>query len=252
MPVSTDGGGKNRPALVVIPTYNERTNINELITRLLYTSAQIDLLVIDDSSPDGTSRVVESAASQNERVHLLVRPRKLGLGTAYITGFEWAMARGYEILVEMDADLSHDPADVPSLLAALSDADLVIGSRYVHGGRVENWGLARRMLSRGANTYVRLLLRLGVRDATSGYRAWRAVALSGLDLTTVRSEGYGFQIEMTRRLVKNGGRVSEVPITFHERAVGDSKMNSRIVLEALVNVARWGVVDALGRIRKQG
>ncbi len=251
MPVSTSDGGIERSTLVVIPTYNERTNIEAALAQLLAAHADLDVLVIDDSSPDGTAQIVEQIASASKRVHLLVRPRKMGLGTAYITGFEWGLERGYEALVEMDADLSHNPAEVPSLLAALSEADLAIGSRYVDGGRVVNWGLARRLLSRAANLYVRLWLRLGVRDATSGYRAWRSAILPSLDLKTVRSEGYGFQIEMTRRLVKCHGRVLEVPITFHERAVGDSKMDSGIVIEALVSVTKWGVLDTLGVLRKQ-
>jgi dolichol-phosphate mannosyltransferase len=251
MPVSTRDGDTRQPTLVVIPTYKERTNIEVTITQLLAASAVVDVLVIDDSSPDGTTRIAERVASENERVHVLVRPRKMGLGTAYVTGFGWGIERGYETLVEMDADLSHDPAEVSRLLAALSGADLVIGSRYVDGGRVVNWGIARRLLSRAANIYVGLWLRLGVKDATSGYRAWRAAILPALDLQTVRSEGYGFQIEMTRRLVRCRGRVSEVPITFHERAGGASKMDSRIVLEALVSVTKWGVLDTLGALRKK-
>ena len=251
MPVSTSDGGIERSTLVVIPTYNERTNIEDAIAQLLAASADVDVLVVDDSSPDGTDRIVEQIASTSERVHLLVRPRKMGLGTAYITGFKWGLERGYEALVEMDADLSHNPAEVPHLLAALSKADLAIGSRYVDGGRVVNWGLARRLLSRTANLYVRFWLRLGVKDATSGYRAWRAAILPSLELETVRSEGYGFQIEMTRRLVRCHGSVLEVPITFHERAVGDSKMDSGIVVEALMSVTKWGVLDTLSALRKQ-
>jgi dolichol-phosphate mannosyltransferase len=250
--VSASDGGTERSTLVVIPTYNERTNVEDAIGQVLAASADLDVLVIDDSSPDGTARIVERIASANERVHVLVRLRKMGLGTAYITGFKWGLERGYEALVEMDADLSHNPAEVPGLIAALSEADLAIGSRYVRGGRVVNWGLARRLLSRAANLYIRLWLRLGVRDATSGYRAWRAAILPSLDLDTVRSEGYGFQIEMTRRLVRCHGSVLEVPITFHERAAGDSKMDSGIVVEALVSVTKWGVLDTLRVLRKQG
>ena len=249
--MSTSDEGIERSTLVVIPTYNERTNIEEAIAKLLAASADVDVLVVDDSSPDGTGSIVEQIASANERVHQLVRPHKMGLGTAYITGFRWGLERGYEALVEMDADLSHDPADVPRLLAILAEADLAIGSRYVAGGRVVNWDLARRLLSRAANLYVRLWLRLGVKDATSGYRAWRSAILPLLDLETVRSEGYGFQIEITRRLVRCNGNVLEVPITFHERAVGESKMDSGIVFEALVSVTKWGVLDTLSALRKQ-
>ncbi|MPZ91179.1 MAG: glycosyltransferase [Actinobacteria bacterium] len=239
-----------RRTLVVVPTFNERDNILQVVASLL-ESTQADVLVVDDSSPDGTRDVVEPLVVSNDRVHLLVRPHKMGLGSAYIAGFGWGGARGYEILCEMDADLSHDPAQIPRLVEALKDADLVIGSRYVPGGGVANWGLTRRLLSRYANVYVRLWLRLGVRDATSGFRAFRTETVQALDISTMRSEGYGFQIEMTRRLVRSGRRVTEVPISFVERAGGDSKMSSRIVLEALINVTVWGFRDSLRLIRER-
>jgi dolichol-phosphate mannosyltransferase len=239
-----------RRTLVVVPTFNERDNILQVVASLL-ESTQADVLVVDDSSPDGTRDVVEPLVVSNDRVHLLVRPHKMGLGSAYIAGFGWGGARGYEILCEMDADLSHDPAQIPRLVEALKDADLVIGSRYVPGGGVANWGLTRRLLSRYANVYVRLWLRLGVKDATSGFRAFRTETVQALDISTVRSEGYGFQIEMTRRLVRSGRRVTEVPISFVERAGGDSKMSPRIVLEALINVTVWGVQDSLRLIRER-
>ena len=244
----TDARRSGRRTLVVVPTFNERDNISQVIASLL-ESTEADVLVVDDSSPDGTREVVEPLMASNDRVHLLVRPHKMGLGSAYVAGFGWGAARGYEILCEMDADLSHDPAQIPRLVEALKDAELVIGSRYVPGGRVANWGLTRRLLSRYANVYVRLWLRLGVRDATSGFRAFRSEAVGGLDISTVRSEGYGFQIEMTRRLVRSGGRVTEVPISFVERAGGDSKMSPRIVFEALINVTVWGFQDSLRLIR---
>lgn len=234
---------------MVVPTFNERDNISQVIASLLDSPTEADVLVVDDSSPDGTQEVVVELMASNERVHLLVRPQKMGLGSAYIAGFGWGADRGYEILCEMDADQSHDPAQIPRLIAALEDADLVIGSRYVPGGRVANWGLTRRILSRYANVYVRIWLRLGVKDATSGFRAFRTEAVQALDISTVRSEGYGFQIEMTRRLVRSGGRVTEVPISFVERAGGDSKMSPRIVFEALINVTVWGFQDSPRLIR---
>jgi len=250
-PPETVGDPATRRALVVVPTFNERANISQMLGLLLESAHDVDVLVVDDSSPDGTGVIVSELASSSDRLHLLVRPRKMGLGAAYITGFDWGAARGYEIFCEMDADMSHDPARIPGLIAALSHADLVIGSRYIQGGSVKNWGLVRRYLSRSANLYVRLWLRLGVRDATSGFRAFRGDALRVVDLATVSSEGYGFQIELTRRLVRSGGRVTEIPITFVERAGGESKMTPRIVLEALVNVTLWGFQDSLGSIRKR-
>ena len=236
---------------MVVPTFNERGTVFQVIASLLESTNEADVLVVDDSSPDGTREVVEELVASNDRIHLLVRPRKMGLGSAYITGFGWGVDRGYEILCEMDADLSHDPAQIPHLIAALKDADLVIGSRYVPGGRVANWGRTRRLLSRYANVYVRLWLRLGVKDATSGFRVFRTETVQALDISTVRSEGYGFQIEMTRRTVRSGRRVSEVPISFVERAGGNSKMSPRIVFEALINVTVWGFQDSLSLIRER-
>ena len=241
--------GSRRRVLVVVPTFNERDNILRVLASLLGATTEADVLVVDDSSPDGTQEVVAKLAASNDGVHLLVRPHKMGLGSAYIAGFGWGADRGYEILCEMDADGSHDPAQIPRLIAALKDADLVIGSRYVQGGGVANWSLARRLLSRYANAYVRLWLRLGVKDATSGFRAFRTESVQALDISTVRSEGYGFQIEMTRRLVRSGRRVIEVPISFIERAGGESKMSSRIVLEALINVTVWGFQDSMRSVR---
>jgi dolichol-phosphate mannosyltransferase len=234
-------------ALVVIPTYNERATIAEVARRLFDAAAdRIDLLVVDDSSPDGTAELVKGLAAERDGVHLIERPGKLGLGSAYVTGFRWALERGYTAVVEMDADLSHDPADVPGLLDALNGAELAIGSRYVEGGKVRNWGLTRRMLSLGGNLYARAWLGFGVKDSTSGFRAYKTQALAAQDLSTVRSEGYAFQIEMTRRIYRAGGSVVEVPITFTERVAGRSKMSRRIVLEALVSVPRWGLKDRLG------
>ena len=238
-------------ALVIVPTFNERENIGEVVRRLFDAAgARVDLLVVDDGSPDGTGDFVEELAAGPHDIHLMRRTRKLGLGTAYIAGFGWAIERGYHAVVEMDADLSHDPADVPRLLDALEHADLVIGSWYVPGGHVENWGPFRKALSSGGNLYARMWMGWPVRDATAGFRAYRTSFLGTLDLPTVKSEGYGFQIEMTRRVFRSGGRIEEIPITFVERVAGHSKMSRRIVAEALWDVTRWGLSDRLRRRRK--
>ncbi len=238
-------------AVVIVPTYNERANIGEVARRLFDAAAdRVDLLVIDDGSPDGTAEFVRELAEGPHDVHLLERSGKQGLGTAYVLGFNWALERGYSAVVEMDADLSHDPADVPRLLDALADADLVIGSRYVPGGGVRNWSRFREALSRGGNFYARTWLGFGVRDSTSGFRAYRAEMLRRLDLRDVRSEGYAFQIELTRKVFRAGGRIREVSIMFVEREQGESKMSRRIVLEAIARVTRWGIADRFGRRSK--
>jgi dolichol-phosphate mannosyltransferase len=240
-------------ALVIVPTYNERENMAEVVRRLFDAAGdRVDLLVIDDGSPDGTADFVDELAKGPHDIHLMRRAAKLGLGTAYIQGFIWAIGQGYEAVVEMDADLSHDPADVPRLLEALESADLVIGSRYIEGGRVENWGRFRTALSSGGNHYARMWMGWDVMDATAGFRAYRTPFLSTLDLPTVHSEGYGFQIEMTRRVFRSGGRIVEIPITFVERVAGHSKMSRRIVAEALWDVTRWGLSDRLRRTRRAG
>lgn len=242
----TDGIGEGG-TLVIVPTYNERESITEVANRLFAASSSVDLLVVDDNSPDGTAEVVRALAASDGRIHLLERNNKTGLGDAYVAGFRWALARDYDVAVEMDADLSHDPGQVPALVAALTDADLAIGSRYVPGGQVVNWGRFRRALSRFGNIYAGFWLRFGVKDSTSGFRAFRTSALRLQDLSTVSSHGYAFQIEMTRRVHGAGGRVVEVPITFVERETGDSKMSRRIIVEALREVTTWGVKDRLGR-----
>ncbi len=235
--------------LVIVPTYNEREAIAETVRRLFAAAGdRVDLLVVDDSSPDGTGDLVQELASGPHGVHLIQRPSKLGLGTAYLLGFSWAVQEGYKAVVEMDADLSHDPADVPRLLEALEGVDLVIGSRYVEGGRVVNWRRLRRNLSRAGNWYARKLLRLPISDSTSGFRAYSVDYLKGQDLSDVASQGYSFQIEMTRRVCHGGGRVREIPITFIERATGKSKMSRKIVVEAMWRVTRWGVKDRLRRL----
>jgi dolichol-phosphate mannosyltransferase len=240
-------------ALVVVPTYNERDSIAEVARRLFAAAGDtVELLVVDDGSPDGTADVVRRLVHGHHRIHLVERPRKLGLGTAYVAGFRRGLERGHWAVVEMDADLSHDPGDVPRLLAALVDADLVIGSRYAHGGRIPNWGLVRRALSLGGNVYARWALDLDVRDSTSGFRAYRSSILAAIDLARVTSEGYAFQIEMTRRVRGAGGRIVEVPITFVDRTKGASKMSRGIVVEALASVTFWGLQDWLARRRAGG
>lgn len=229
-------------ALAVVPTFNERDNIQELVGGLLNVSG-LDILFVDDDSPDGTAQVIEAAATGDARIHLLNRPRKLGLGTAYVDGFRWGLGRGYQALVQMDADLSHNPADIPRLLDALAGADLVIGSRYVAGGRVENWGGGRRALSFGANWVVRKMLGYEVRDSTAGFRAFRPDTLQRIEYHTLGSRGYAFQIETTRRVFHHGGLIREIPITFVERIRGNSKMDARIVLEAMVNLIVWTTRD---------
>jgi len=230
------------PALVIVPTYQERDTIEEVIRTLFATvDERVHLLVIDDGSPDGTADAARRAAGSSGRIQVLQRTRKQGLASAYVTGFRWALERRYSSVVEMDADLSHDPGVVPELLSALNGSDLVIGSRYVPGGRIENWNLFRRVLSRAGNMYARMWLGWGVKDATSGFRAYRSATLASQDLATVRSNGYAFQIEMTCRVHFGRGRITEVPITFTERRAGKSKMSRAVVLEALWRVPLWAV-----------
>jgi len=237
--------------LVVLPTYNEALNIVEVLRRLHEAVPDASVLVVDDASPDNTAAIVEAAAGTLGDIRVLRRPGKSGLGSAYREGFTFGMNEGAEVLVEMDSDLSHDPADLPSLLAAVDHgADLAIGSRYVPGGRIPNWSWHRRMLSRWGNRYAAGVLGLAVNDATSGFRAYRATALKTIDLSEVTADGYGFQIEMTYRLVRRGGRVVEVPIAFVDRVRGTSKMSNRIVIEALILVTGWAVRDrVLPRLR---
>ena len=228
-------------ALAVIPTYNERDNIERILERLLASVPEIHVLVVDDDSPDGTGKIAEELAAGNGRVHVLHRPGKAGLGAAYIAGFEWALAAGYDVVIEMDADGSHPPEQLPRLLTALRDADLVLGSRYVPGGAVVNWPISRELLSRGGNAYTRLMLGLALRDATGGYRAYRRETLEAVEFRNVASQGYCFQVDLARRVVRAVFRVREVPITFVDRERGESKMSGSIVREALLRITRWGV-----------
>jgi dolichol-phosphate mannosyltransferase len=210
------------------------------------------VLVVDDNSPDGTGELADKLAVADQQIFVLHRPGKGGLGAAYLAGFGWALERGYAAMIEMDADGSHQPEDLPRLLSALEGADLVIGSRWIPGGTVRNWPKSREFLSRGANTYARLMLRVPVRDTTAGYRAYRAETLRAISLDTVRSQGYCFQIDLTLRAVNAGLTVLEVPITFIDRARGASKMSRAVMAEAFWRVAQWGVADRLHRRRPRG
>jgi dolichol-phosphate mannosyltransferase len=225
--------------LVVIPTYNEARTIERLLDAVLLQAVGADILVVDDGSPDGTGALVLAHPAHGTRLHLLDRDRKEGLGAAYRAGFAWAHRRGYEQIVQMDADFSHPPERIPALLEALEHADVAIGSRYVDGGAVENWPWTRRLISKGGNTYVRMVLGLSVHDATAGFRAFRADALLRLGARESASNGYSFQIENAWRACRIGLRIEEVPITFTDRTEGSSKMTGSIVREALVRVLAW-------------
>ena len=239
--------------LVVLPTYQEAANVVTVLERLRAAVPDATVLVVDDGSPDGTADLAETAAARLGNVEVLRRDGKSGLGSAYRAGFALGLDRGFEVMVEIDADGSHDPAALPTMLARVeAGADLVIGSRYVPGGSIPDWTWSRRLISRGGNRYASALLRLNVNDATAGYRAYRATMLRRLDLAATRADGYGFQVEMAYRVTRLGGVVEEVPITFTDRVVGVSKMSSRIVLEALVLVTVWGIRDRLPGARRRG
>jgi dolichol-phosphate mannosyltransferase len=227
--------------LVVVPTLDEADNIGRLLRGIRTAAPSVDVLIVDDASPDGTGKIAEAMSAEDPRVDVLHRPAKAGLGAAYIAGFTWGLERGFGILVEMDADGSHAPEQLPELVAALDRADLVLGSRWVQGGRVVNWPRSRELLSRGGNIYTRLALGIDLHDATGGYRAYRRVVLDTIDYRAVASEGYCFQVDLVWRAVRAGLRVVEVPITFAERERGDSKMSGSIVREALWRVTEWGV-----------
>lgn len=226
-------------ALIVTPTYNERDNLEALVTGVFTVLPEADILVVDDASPDGTGELADEMAAREPRLEVMHRTGKLGLGTAYLAGFAWGLERGYEYIFEMDADLSHDPRYLPGFLEALEGgADLVIGSRNIPGGDVEGWGRFRHFLSKGGSLYSRTILGLEVRDLTSGYKAFRRTVLESINLDEVRSEGYSFQIELTYRAVLQGFRVAEVPIVFVDRRAGQSKMSGNIFLEAVLMVLR--------------
>ncbi|MBK5307807.1 MAG: polyprenol monophosphomannose synthase [Frankiaceae bacterium] len=227
--------------LVVVPTYNERDNLELIAERLRAAVPDAHLLVVDDNSPDGTGKLADEMAERDDHVHVLHRAAKSGLGAAYVAGFGWAREQDYDVVVEMDADGSHAPEQLPRLLAALENADLVLGSRYVPGGSVVNWPKSRELLSRGGNRYTRMMLRLPLRDATGGYRAYRRTVLDALPLDEISLKGYCFQVDLAWHAMQQGHRVVEVPITFVERERGDSKMSRRIVAEALWQTTVWGL-----------
>jgi len=234
-------------SLVVLPTYNEVLNIERMLRALRAAVPDAAVLVVDDASPDGTAGVVERVAGELGEITLLRRPTKAGLGGAYRDGFAWGLEQGFDRFVEIDCDFSHDPAALPMLLAAADAADVVIGSRYVAGGTIPNWSIPRLVLSRGGNQYASLMLGLGVRDATAGYRVYTRKALEVIDYATVTADGYGFQIEMTYRARLGGASIVEVPISFTDRTQGVSKMSGGIVLEALWLVTKWALERPLGR-----
>jgi dolichol-phosphate mannosyltransferase len=227
--------------LVIIPTYNEAENIRLIAERVRRAVPSVDILVADDNSPDGTGAIADEVAASDDHVFVLHRPGKDGLGAAYVAGFGWAKDKGYDVVVEMDADGSHAPEELTSLLDALRDADVVLGTRYVPGGSVHNWPLHRLALSRGGNLYIRMALGLPFKDATGGYRAYRMGVLDKIDVGTVASQGYSFQVELAWRAYRHGFRVAEVPITFTERERGASKMSGNIFKEQLLRVTGWGL-----------
>jgi dolichol-phosphate mannosyltransferase len=235
-------------ALVIIPTYNEAENIKTIVGRVRSAVPEAHVLVADDNSPDGTGKLADELAAEDDHVHVLHRKGKEGLGAAYIAGFRWGLERGYGVLVEMDADGSHQPEELPRLLTALKGADLVLGSRWVPGGRTVNWPKSRQFISRGGSLYSRIALGLSLRDITGGYRAFRRETLEGLGLDAVASQGYCFQVDLARRAVKSGYHVVEVPITFVERELGDSKMSRDILVEALWRVTAWGLEDRVAKV----
>ncbi len=234
-------------ALVIIPTYNERESLPVQLAGVCTHAPEVDVLIVDDNSPDGTGEWSDAQAAADGRVHVLHRAAKEGLGAAYGAGFAWGLARGYEILVEMDADGSHQARQLPDLLAKAGEWDLVIGSRWVPGGTVVNWPASRKMLSVWANRYVRLVLGIPVRDATAGFRAYTAATLRAINLDDVDSQGYGFQVDMTLRAIREGATVTEVPIEFVERVQGVSKMSGSIVREAFLKVFLWGLARPFRR-----
>jgi len=242
MPVS---GGAEPRVLVILPTYNERATIGRVLAGVMEAGRNVEALVVDDGSPDGTAEVVEALAKGTGRISMIRRSGKQGLASAYLAGFRKALRDGYDVVVEMDADLSHRPEDLPALLRGATSHDLTIGSRYVPGGSVSNWGRARLALSRAGNTYARVALGLPVADATSGFRAYRREVLEALLGGGIRSEGYAFQVELVYRAWRSGFSVTEVPITFREREHGTSKISRRIVAEALLKITQWALRDRL-------
>lgn len=223
-------------SLVVVPTYNESENVRPIVEAILKENPECNVLIVDDSSPDGTSDIVKSMQQQESRLHLLIRAQKQGLGRAYVAGFTWALQNGYDVVVEMDADFSHRPVDLKKILQAIQSADFVVGSRYVPGGETVNWGLLRKIISRGGSLYSRLILGYPLSDWTGGFNAWKKDVLLAIGLEDIQSNGYSFQIELKYRALKKGFRGVESPIVFEDRRVGQSKMSARILIEALYRV----------------
>lgn len=247
---TTIPGMSEQSVLVIIPTYQESENIENVLSAVHSSMPAANVLVVDDNSPDGTADLAEKVGEKLGGVEVLRRAGKSGLGSAYRAGFKWGAERGYQVLIEMDADLSHDPKELTRLVAPLEDgADLVIGSRYVPGGAIPGWPTHRALLSREGNRYAAFMLGLPIADATSGYRAYRASKLAEIDLDAVRADGYGFQIEMVYRINKAGGQICEIPITFVDRVEGKSKMSGRIIVEALGLVTMWGLRDRVRSLR---
>jgi dolichol-phosphate mannosyltransferase len=238
--------------LTIIPTYNELDSLPRTLGRLRAAVPASDVLVADDNSPDGTGALADRIAAEDPQVHVMHRRGKEGLGAAYIAGFRWALERDYDVIVEMDADGSHQPEQLPALLSAVEDgADLVIGSRWVRGGSVVNWPFYRQLISRTGSTYARLMLGLGLRDVTAGYRAFRRTTLEKLDFDSIESKGYGFQVDLAWRVARMGLSVVEVPVTFVERELGSSKMSGNIVVEAMINVTRWGLRERWSQLTRR-
>lgn len=233
--------------LIIVPTYNEYENVPPLLEAIFSYMPQTDILIVDDNSPDGTGELVDKMALADNRVHIIHRTGKLGLGTAYVAGFKYAIAHSYDAAFEMDADFSHDPQYLPNFLTAIEHADLVIGSRYIPGGATPNWSVVRRFISGGGNIFARFVLGLPIHDCTAGYRCYRREVLERIDLDTIESQGYGFQVELVYRVMKQSFRIVETPIVFMDRRVGKSKMSRKIVLEAFTYVlrARFGKQSAL-------
>ena len=247
-PARNDEASSER-GLVIVPTYNERENVARIIESVLSQDPRLSVLIVDDGSPDGTGAIVDEISATNDRVHALHRAKKMGLGTAYLAGFKWALARDFAYVFEMDADFSHDPGHLPEFLRAIADADLVLGSRYRNGKvTVVNWPMTRLMLSYAANVYARTVTGLQLFDATGGFKCFRRSVLEAIDLDDVRSNGYAFQIEVSFRAWKKGFRIAEIPIVFTDRTEGESKMSKRIVREAIWMVWRLRWWSLTGRV----